>query len=146
MLARSGGAVDDPSTLDLGAVVELSWANVPTGAATLRVETERTVRADEARLQSVREPPPERDRTRRGAVTVTVGGLDDGFYVEDDGSGIPAEDREAVFEGGYSTTEGTGFGLAIVRKVTDAHDWRVRVTDGPADGARFEFTGVGSGE
>jgi len=78
-------------------------------------------------------------------VTVTVGTLADGFYVEDDGPGIPAGERESVFESGYSTRqEGTGFGLTIVRRIAEAHGWSVRVTEGAAGGARFEFTGVES--
>jgi len=76
-------------------------------------------------------------------VTITVGATDEGFYVEDDGPGIPAEERESVFEGGYSTTaDGTGFGLRIVEQVATAHGWEVRVTDGTGGGARFEVSGV----
>ncbi|ESP88081.1 hybrid sensor histidine kinase/response regulator [Candidatus Halobonum tyrrellensis] len=148
VLARSGVAVDDPSTFDLGATAERSWANVPTGDARLRVETDRTVRADGTRLEQLFENLF-RNAVEHGGtgVTVTVGGLDDGFYVADDGAGIPADDREAVFEAGFSTaSQGTGFGLSIVREVVDAHGWQVHTTDGPAGGARFEFTGVASGE
>ena len=66
-----------------------------------------------------------------------------GFYVEDDGPGIPPGDRDAVFEWGYSSTlEGTGFGLAIVREVAEAHGWSVSATESDAGGARFEVTGV----
>jgi signal transduction histidine kinase len=78
-------------------------------------------------------------------VTVTVGELDDGsgLYVEDDGPGIDPDDREAVFEAGYSTdSEGTGFGLSIVEEVAEAHGWTVTVTDGADGGARFELGGV----
>jgi signal transduction histidine kinase len=77
-------------------------------------------------------------------VTVRVGRFGtDGLYVTDDGPGVPAADREAVFETGYTTTtEGTGFGLAIVRRTAEAHGWSVSVTDGADGGARFEFTGV----
>jgi PAS domain S-box-containing protein len=76
-------------------------------------------------------------------VTVTVGGLDDGFFVEDDGPGIPPADRDRVFDGGYSTSrDGTGFGLRIVKDVADAHGWTVGVTEGRDGGARFEFEGV----
>ncbi|AFO58206.1 MULTISPECIES: PAS domain-containing sensor histidine kinase [unclassified Natrinema] len=66
----------------------------------------------------------------------------DGFYVEDDGPGIPATQREQVFESGYSNADGSGFGLAIVRHVADAHGWSVSVTTGRDGGARFEVRGV----
>ena len=76
-------------------------------------------------------------------VSVTVGELDDGFYVADDGPGIPASDRTAVFETGYSTAEnGTGFGLSIVRRIVEAHGWNIEVVDGTSGGVRFEITGV----
>lgn len=77
------------------------------------------------------------------AVEITVGDLDGGFYVADDGPGIPAADRERAFETGYSTANaGTGFGLSIVEAVATAHGWDVRITEGADGGARFEFTGV----
>lgn len=76
---------------------------------------------------------------------MTVGTLEDGtgFYVEDDGIGIPEAERESVFESGYSTEPaGTGLGLAIVSEVVDAHGWDCALTTGTAGGARFEITGV----
>lgn len=52
-------------------------------------------------------------------VTVRVGPLEDGFYVEGDGPGIPVEDRDRVFDHGFSTTkDGTGYGLSIVRTMS----------------------------
>jgi signal transduction histidine kinase len=74
---------------------------------------------------------------------VAVGDLDGGFFVEDDGSGIPETDRKQVFERSYTTSEdGTGFGLAIVEGIVEAHDWEIVVTEGADGGARFEITGV----
>ena len=76
-------------------------------------------------------------------VSITVGRLDDGFYVADDGAGIPEAERDRVFRVGYSTGEsGTGFGLNIVKQVAEAHGWSIRVTEGDEGGARFEITGV----
>jgi len=73
-------------------------------------------------------------------VTVTVGELEDGVYVADDGPGIPPDEREAIFEAGYSTSEsGTGFGLRIVAQIAQAHGWTVRVTESEGGGARFEI-------
>jgi signal transduction histidine kinase len=66
-----------------------------------------------------------------------------GFYIEDTGPGIPEDEREAVFEAGYSTTpEGTGFGLSIVEQIVKAHDWDIQVTTSNTGGARFEITGI----
>jgi signal transduction histidine kinase/CheY-like chemotaxis protein len=78
-------------------------------------------------------------------VTVHVGLLDDGagFYVADDGPGIPAEDREQVFESGYTTErDGTGFGLNIVEQVVAAHGGEVTLTESEDGGARFEIRGI----
>ncbi|WP_159901033.1 hybrid sensor histidine kinase/response regulator [Salinirussus salinus] len=84
------------------------------------------------------------DAAERGRdVTVTVGSLEEGFYVEDDGPGVPEAEREDVFDAGYTTSDtGTGFGLSIVHEIATAHGWRVSVTESDAGGARFEFRGV----
>jgi len=74
--------------------------------------------------------------------TVDVGPLDDGggFYVADDGPGIDPSDHDRIFEVGYTDHEdGTGFGLAIVKRIAEAHGWSVDVTAGADGGARFEF-------
>jgi PAS domain S-box-containing protein len=80
------------------------------------------------------------------AVAVEVGPLPDGFYVADDGPGVPEDRRDRVFERGYSTTrEGTGFGLSIVEEIAAAHGWTVAATEADGGGARFEVTGVDPG-
>jgi signal transduction histidine kinase len=77
-------------------------------------------------------------------VTVRIGATgDDGFYVADDGPGIPADVRDDVLDPGYTTAEsGTGFGLNIVETIADTHGWEVSVTAGPEGGACFEFHDV----
>jgi signal transduction histidine kinase len=76
-------------------------------------------------------------------VTINVGELEDGFYVEDDGTGIPEEHWTNVFDASYSTSDdGGGFGLSIVKEIVHAHDWEIEVTDGIDGGARFEITGI----
>jgi len=79
------------------------------------------------------------------AVTITVGDTDEGngFYVADDGPGIPEQERERVLQNGYSlTADGTGLGLSIVATIARAHGWEFTITEGDGGGARFEFTGV----
>ena len=76
-------------------------------------------------------------------VTVRVEATDSGFAVADDGCGIPDDERGTVFESGYTTaSDGTGFGLTIVREIADAHGWDVTVSESVDGGARFEITGV----
>jgi len=76
-------------------------------------------------------------------VTIRVGTSNGGFFVEDTGPGIPADERDDVFESGYTTNEdGTGFGLAIVKRVVEAHGWEITVTEGSDGGARFEVSGT----
>ena len=54
---------------------------------------------------------------------------------------MPDDEADAVFDWGYTTSDdGTGFGLAIVRDIVDAHGWDITVTDGDTGGARFEIT------
>jgi PAS domain S-box-containing protein len=146
-LARSGGELGDRETVGLGDLAEACWHTVDTGDATLEVASPRTVFADPSRLRQLLENLV-RNAVRHGGETVTVGALEDGtgFYVADDGSGIPGAEREAVFENGYSTAEnGTGLGLSIVRTVAEAHGWTVAVVESESGGARFEFAGVDAG-
>ena len=143
-LAREGRAVSDPEPVDLEAVCQQCWQNIETAEATLTTDVDRKIRADPARLRQLLENLLGNAIEHAGAdVRITVGELDDGFYFQDDGPGIPPDDREAVFEPGHTTADqGTGFGLRIVEEIADAHGWAVRATDGDNGGARFEITGV----
>ena len=143
-LAREGESVADRKPVKLANIIDQCWQHVETLEATLDSDTEVTIRADWSRLEQLLENLI-RNAVEHGRddVTITVGDFDDGFYVEDDGPGIPPEEREKVFESGYSTRPGgTGFGLSIVKQVADAHDWTIEVSAGTDGGARFEVTGV----
>ncbi|MFQ5557590.1 MAG: ATP-binding protein [Acidimicrobiales bacterium] len=71
--------------------------------------------------------------------------LDGGrVLVHDAGEGIPAEDRERVFDRFHRlersrSRPGSGLGLAIVRQVAEAHGGRVLVEDSPTGGAAVGF-------
>ncbi len=143
-LARVGDAATDLEPISLDAVTAESWELVVADAATLVVDSDRFVRADRGMLQQLLENLLGNAVEHGGPeVTVRVGGTDDGFFVADDGPGIPEADREQVFESGYSTErEGTGFGLHIAAQIADAHGWDLALTDSWAGGARFVVTGV----
>jgi len=115
-------------------------------------------------------PPDSEDAVEHGStsespestarsVTVRIGDLSDegasddgadptdgpvgGFYVADDGSGIPESERAAVAEPGYTTDEGgIGLGLTFVAELAAAYGWEWEIIESAAGGARFEFTGV----
>jgi signal transduction histidine kinase len=174
-LGEEGQVVDDTMRLSVASAADRAWRRLETGDATLSVDADVAVLADERRFLQLLEnlfenavehgstsPPshaPE-DAVEHGStsppshgqadaaehggdgVTVTVGPCRDGFYVADDGVGIPTENRAEVFEYGYSTHGGTGLGLPVVRSIAVGHGWTVTVTDGDDGGARFEFTGV----
>ena len=69
-------------------------------------------------------------------VAVRIGDLPDGFYVEDMGPGFPETVREQ-FENG-DIVEGH-LGLRIVRTISDAHGWDMRLTESENGGSRVEF-------
>jgi len=143
-LAQEGAKAMEPEPVELASIAEACRDTVATRDATLTVDTDRTVQADRDRLQQVFENLI-RNAVEHGgdAVTITIGDLDDGFYLADDGEGIPKEDREEVFEAGYSTAaDGTGFGLRIVEQIVEAHGWEITVAESQSGGTKFEITGV----
>jgi PAS domain S-box-containing protein len=145
-LAREGQQVGETTPVRLGEAARRAWAGVDTADATLSLEGDRRLRADPDRLASLFENLFRNAVVHGGpTVTVRVGPTADGFFVADDGPGIPPDERDRVFERGYSTGgEGTGFGLSIVRGVAQAHGWTVGVEAAADGGARFVVSGVDS--
>jgi signal transduction histidine kinase len=156
-LAREGSDVGEMKTVETEEIIKDCWSNVETEDATLVTQLEREVEADPRRLKQLCENLV-RNAVEHGStgnqagsddtvggdenVTVTVGELDygNGFYVADDGDGIPDEKRDEIFETDYSTSEqGTGFGLRIVEGIVEAHGWDIEVTESQDGGARFEI-------
>ena len=57
---------------------------------------------------------------------------------QDSGPGIPAEQREQIFNPFFTTKEtGVGLGLSVVSKIVDDHRGWIRVTSEPGKGACF---------
>jgi signal transduction histidine kinase len=144
-LAREGKTVDETESVSLATAAEAAWPVLDGDEATLAVEGDLVLEADPSRLEQLlgnlfRNSIEHGD----GAVTVRVGPTEDGFFVADDGPGFPEADRERVFDSGYTTAaDGTGFGLAIVAEIAEAHGWSVRATESATGGAKvvIETTG-----
>ena len=167
-LARHGQTVTETEPIDLTATVEEAWSNVSTESATLSADGLGTVAADRSRVLRLLENLF-RNAIEHGGedVAVRVGPVDDadprdagdpdapemsdateslrtaGFFVADDGRGMPEHMREHAFESDFTTSEdGLGLGLWVVREVASAHGWTVTATKSESDGARFEFADV----
>lgn len=149
-LTRGEEVVTPSETVDLAEVAAAAWASVNTEAATLTLgENLPTVEADPARLQRLFENlyrnsvehARETTSSESGAVRIRVERTrDGGFFVADDGRGVPESERDVVFEPGYSGGgDGPGLGLAIVDRIAAAHGWSVTVASAEDGGARFEF-------
>jgi two-component system OmpR family sensor kinase len=83
---------------------------------------------------------------REVRVTFEAGDSVNRLTVEDDGPGIPAEDRGRIFESfvqlqrSGEVKQGFGLGLAIVKRVVEWHNGSVFVDESPMGGARFTAT------
>ena len=158
---RGSEANVDRTPVVLSEVAADAWAELSPEEANLVVETDQAIRADPVHVRhllknlfdnavehgSTSHRPADDDAEEHGdeGVTVRVGMLEaaDGFYVEDDGPGIPADVRDTVTEAGYTTkTGGTGLGLTFIANLVDTYDWDWTITESETGGARFEFSGV----
>lgn len=153
-LARGEDVVNPEAFVDLGEVAQEAWKTVETNGATLDVESklptaladrDRVSRLFENLFRNSVEHGTERSAGSEDSITITVGRLDNGFYVADDGIGISEDETERIFEPGYTSDDhGTGLGLAIVARIADLHGWSVDVTESVSGGARFDISGIES--
>jgi PAS domain S-box-containing protein len=142
LLARQGKTVAETESIGITELVQQCWQTMPTSEATVEVVEPFTLQGDRNRLTQLFENLF-RNAIEHGRedVSIRTGPLgNSGFYIEDDGPGVHTEDQTEIFDIGYSTAdEGTGFGLNIVTRIADAHNWEITLTDGTEGGARFEF-------
>jgi Amt family ammonium transporter len=143
-LARAGQDIEATEQCRLSDLVANAWENVQTGESELRcrlddetaeVDRNRTIQVFENLFRNALDH-------NEGPLVVRVGTLESGsgLYVEDDGDGIPENERDNIFDHGYTTNEGgSGLGLAIVSDIVDAHGWSITATEGNNGGARFEM-------
>lgn len=136
------GELSDVEGISLDELATHAWEAVETGDATLTVQGTTTVHGDRELLRQLFGNLVENSIRHAGTdCAVTVGLFDDGFYVEDDGPGIPPDIREKAVLADFSTRGTGGLGLAIVQAVAQAHGGSLQITDSDTSGARVELTG-----
>jgi signal transduction histidine kinase len=95
------------------------------GQGQLRVEAREARTAEEGALV------PDTQHAVRSVVVDVI----------DNGSGIPPDKAEKVFQPFFTTKpQGSGLGLAIVRKIVDAHEGRIDLAQGDGGGTCFRVT------
>lgn len=144
-VARQGNVVTDPEPTDIGDIIEVAWECMASDSGqTLQYNTVGSVSSDPDRLCELFENLFRNAVEHgEGRLTVRVGPLNTGFYVEDDGPGIADEDKNEVFDHGFTTRDdGHGYGLSVVRTIVNAHGWDITASDAQDGGARFEVTGI----
>ncbi|MCR6484436.1 HAMP domain-containing histidine kinase [Amycolatopsis sp. OK19-0408] len=130
-------------------VTEHVAARVPGDGIEVSIEAAPVVRGHAGRLERVlRNLVDNAERHAKSRVLITLTALDgEGVLtVEDDGPGIPAEERERVFDRFVRLDDdrareddgGSGLGLAIAAEIARAHGGTLRVAESAA-GARLEL-------
>jgi len=139
-LTRESHSVADEEPVRVADAAQAAWDTVETADATLQIRAgDEVVRADEGPFQQILENLFRNAVEHVGPdVTVTVGLTDDGFYVADDGPGLPADLRQRLNTGEFDTG---GLGLNIARTIADRHGWAFRAGESESGGARFDFSG-----
>jgi signal transduction histidine kinase len=59
---------------------------------------------------------------------------------EDNGVGVPSENKAQLFKQGFSTGGSTGFGLFLSKKMIEVYGWTLTEEGKPGEGARFVIT------
>ena len=158
-LSRIGRSVNQPEAIDLNnmisEVVELLHGRIQGGAVPIRVNVEENlpqVYGDRARLLEVwqnlidnaakfmgSQPEPQIEIGRAG---IAKDGLPV-FFVRDNGMGIDPKFKDRIFglfDKLDARSEGTGIGLALIKRIIEFHGGRIWVESELGKGSTFYFT------
>jgi len=171
-LARMVEGLSEISKLEAGGI-ELRYDSVDLAGLVVIAYTDFAAKASSKGIKLVKDTPDDMPRIsadenyvkraldnlvsnavnytpKGGTVAISCGTTGEGpgrevfVQVSDTGPGIPAEERERIFEKHYRSgnskgTEGKGLGLAVVKAVMDAHKGRVELDSEPGKGSTFRL-------
>ncbi len=152
------GAVDKFKLIQSGSVVDIVQSNlrysITKHSATINVDNKESfpiIRADQSQMMQLFQNLISNAIKFKGErlPVVHVGCKTEGdthtFYIKDNGIGISKENQEKIFDmltrlHSKQEYEGTGIGLATVRKIVERHDGRIWVESVEGEGSTFFFT------
>ena len=159
--SRAGRAANPLQTVDTGALVrEIVELISPASSVTIRIPRDMPILETElvplqhVFMNLIENAVKYSSAERADATVVIEWNAIDGeveFMVRDNGPGIAAEFHGRVW-GIFQTlasrdkVEGTGVGLAVVKKIVDSRGGRVSLESTPGEGATFRFTWPGSNQ
>lgn len=146
-LAEGGKKVVDFKSINLKRLLEKCKENAIGDKAELECADKVVIKADKDKLSNLIENIYNNaiEHNDKQDLILRSGAIEEnGFYIEDNGKGIPEEEREKVLKSGYKgdNSSGSGLGLKIVDEIVKSHDWSLEITESASGGARFEITGV----
>lgn len=140
-LARTGATSQTTARVALSGIAKRAWQDVESDGDELRIVDDAIVTANRDGLVEVFEVLFRAATSNTENAVVRAGTTDDGFYVADGTTSIPATDLDTLLEPTYSELDGgIGDNVYLVSVIADAHDWGVDVENG--DGLRFVFSNV----
>jgi PAS domain S-box-containing protein len=127
---------------DLGAVWRDAWRDLEQSVEQVRTELIEDIHTDDLICHAdpfrIRQVFRNLFDNARAADARTAGRPALQLTVEDNGAGLTAEQRQGMFDPFFTTkTGGMGLGLAIARRVIEAHDGTITAMDGSLGGAAF---------
>jgi signal transduction histidine kinase len=141
-LVEVGKPLEETETISLATLAADSWDDVGQDRGELVAEEFQFVGERERVRMLLNELFRNTLDYSDGPVTVEVGPLSEreGFYVADDGPGIPDDEREYVMDTGYTTDpDRDGLGLSVVTEIAGAHGWDLALETSSSGGARIEI-------
>lgn len=155
-LSRIGRFINPPELIPFGELahqaIELTQGRIQEHGVTIKQQKDMPiVFGDRPRLLEVLQNLFDNaakyiDRHRKPVIELGTKGFDNGmhiFYVKDNGIGIAPEYHESIFKLFNkldSSSEGTGVGLALVKRIIEVHGGRIWVESEPGKGSTFYFT------
>ncbi|MBX0295949.1 PAS domain-containing sensor histidine kinase [Haloarcula nitratireducens] len=140
-LAREGEIAGERTPVEVASLAETAWNALDTGTATLELDDAGTVLADRDRLRELFENLFWVLLRQADGLTLRVGRLDDGLYIEQaGGDGSTEADPSATRP--LDTDDWTQYGRYIVSTIAEAYGWTVTSADTDGRYTRFEIRGM----